>query len=231
MREGKRGLSAMAADFSERERAFIDGLKPETGDDLGGWMAAIARSGFSHRNDVIDWLRQQGFTFAHASWLERIHHNGGRLIYGEAAAQPASPKPAPVPAGKLARANSAVRTAGTEAEIDGLLAAAKAYRPLAQLVLREVLAVVPGADVSARAGHIALEHGRPFAAIAATARDVRLLLALGASAGPGWEKPKLTGAALHCFSGLTHMKVMTDAREVNADLKAQVLISAQMCRS
>ena len=44
-------------------------------------MAAIAESGRTERNDIIDWLRHQGFQFSWASWLERIHHNGGRLIY------------------------------------------------------------------------------------------------------------------------------------------------------
>lgn len=73
----------MARDLAEQERAFIDALPADTGRGLAGWMAAIADSGLGTRNDIIDWLRQQGFTFSNASWLERIHHNGGRLIYGE----------------------------------------------------------------------------------------------------------------------------------------------------
>ncbi|MFX8230931.1 hypothetical protein ABTL16_19260, partial [Acinetobacter baumannii] len=72
----------MVTHFTAKERAFIEALKADTGRDLGSWMAAIRASGYTGRNDVIDWLRQQGFTFAHASWLERIHHNGGKLIYG-----------------------------------------------------------------------------------------------------------------------------------------------------
>lgn len=71
----------MARDLAEQEKAFIDALAADTGRDLDAWMSAIAASGHIARNDIIDWLRHQGFTFANASWLERIHHNGGRLIY------------------------------------------------------------------------------------------------------------------------------------------------------
>jgi hypothetical protein len=45
-----------------------------------GWQA-IAAQGFADKNETIDWLRAQGFPFARASWLERIHSNGGRPIY------------------------------------------------------------------------------------------------------------------------------------------------------
>lgn len=72
----------MARDLAEQERAFVDALASGTGRDLAAWMQAIAQSGHIARNDIIDWLRHQGFTFSNASWLERIHHNGGQLIYG-----------------------------------------------------------------------------------------------------------------------------------------------------
>ncbi|KAB2939990.1 MAG: hypothetical protein F9K20_15165, partial [Hyphomicrobium sp.] len=71
----------MATDFGEKERAFIDGLKENTGRDLDEWMAAISAAGLAHRNDIIDWLRHKGLMFSKASWLERIHHNGGKPIY------------------------------------------------------------------------------------------------------------------------------------------------------
>lgn len=73
----------MGTDYAEKERAFIAGLREDTGRDLSGWMQAIEQESLSNRNDIIDWLRQQGFPFARASWLERIHHNGGRLIYAD----------------------------------------------------------------------------------------------------------------------------------------------------
>lgn len=70
----------MATDYAGKEKEFIASLGPDTGRDLDGWMQAISGADLAHRNDIIDWLRQNGFTFANASWLERIHHNGGRLI-------------------------------------------------------------------------------------------------------------------------------------------------------
>ncbi len=86
----------MSTDYAEKERNFIAGLAEDTGRDLAAWMTAISGSGFNERNAIIDWLRHQGFQFANASWLERIHHNGGRLIYADdvehavPAARPAS---------------------------------------------------------------------------------------------------------------------------------------------
>ncbi len=71
----------MSTDWREKEREFLTSLKADTGRDLGEWVRVIAAQNLPHRNDIIDWLRQQGFPFARASWLERIHHNQGRPIY------------------------------------------------------------------------------------------------------------------------------------------------------
>ena len=76
----------MSTDWQEKEREFLTSLKADTGRDLAEWMRVIAAQKLPHRNDIIDWLRQQGFMFARASWLERIHHNGGRPIYLDPAA-------------------------------------------------------------------------------------------------------------------------------------------------
>jgi hypothetical protein len=238
----------MSTDFSQKERAFIDGLRAETGRDLAGWLQAIAASGSTHRNDIIDWLRQQGFTFAKASWLERIHHNGGALIYANArepgtaatrkprpaaqrteptaSAAPAPARPAPVHPTPVHSA-SAKPAARDDQAIDALLLAAKAYRPLAQVLLRDVLAAVPGADARAVGGYIVFSHSAPFAALAPTPKDVRLLLALGtAQAGAGWQKAKL-GPGLDELSALTHMLVLTDARQVTRELKDLVATRAR----
>lgn len=90
----------MAIDYAEKEREFVSELKADTGRDLGEWMQAIRDADLPHRNDIIDWLRGLGFTFANASWLERIHANGGRLIYATNASpserqQPPQPKAEP----------------------------------------------------------------------------------------------------------------------------------------
>lgn len=99
----------MSRDYAEKELEFITSLKADSGRDLAEWMATIDSQAFEHRNDTIDWLRQQGFLFAWASWLERIHNNGGQPIYCEldaaaandataaTKATPAAEAPAPRP--------------------------------------------------------------------------------------------------------------------------------------
>ena len=104
----------MGTDYAEKERAFIASLNADTGADLGGWMRAVVGSGLENRNDIIDWLRHQGFTFAKASWLERIHHNGGRLIYADDAASLAV-APAPSAAASAHTANPEPRRKGLAA--------------------------------------------------------------------------------------------------------------------
>lgn len=74
----------MSAEFEQKEREFLLNLKKDTGRDLAEWMTALDAQDLSERNDRIDWLRHNGFIFAWASWLERIHHNGGRPIYLDA---------------------------------------------------------------------------------------------------------------------------------------------------
>lgn len=71
----------MSTDYGEKERQFLETLKADTGRDVAEWMAAIAAEKLTARNDIIDWLRRQGFMFSKASWLERIHNNGGRPLY------------------------------------------------------------------------------------------------------------------------------------------------------
>ncbi|MDQ8700494.1 DUF5655 domain-containing protein [Hyphomicrobium sp. LHD-15] len=71
----------MSIDYGERERQFLEALKADTGRTLEEWMAAITSQGLTQRNDIIDWLRRQNFMFSKASWLERIHNNGGKPIY------------------------------------------------------------------------------------------------------------------------------------------------------
>jgi hypothetical protein len=90
----------MSRKHAELEREFIEDLEPRTGRVLAAWMSLIDDTGLTDRNAIIDWLRPQGLTFAHASWLERIHHNGGRPIYGDAPERPphpASPRPVTEP--------------------------------------------------------------------------------------------------------------------------------------
>ncbi len=242
----------MAIDFGEKERAFIDGLKEATGRNLSEWMAAIAGQELPHRNDIIDWLRQQGFMFSKASWLERIHHNGGHPIYADAAktsprvrrprrdasvpseanstapdmprpandvgAAPARVAPAPPPAPAAA--------ADTDAALTELLAKAKAYRPLAQAVITRVRSVRPAARLDARETFLAIADPETFAALGIGAKELRLHLALGEHPTDDLLKKGAPGGGLGKGDALSHMIVLTDARQIDQRLLDLVRLAA-----
>ena len=225
----------MATDFGEKEREFIDGLKENTGRDLDEWMQAISAAGLGHRNDIIDWLRHKGLMFSKASWLERIHHNGGKPIYAgvpkEAAPRrpalrrreapvapgaPQSPEPPPRATAPPALAPSAPAAPGAGGDVDALLAKAKAYRPLAQHVLAKIKSVNPGAALSARDSAVAIGGPSPFAVLGITAKELRLHLALGEHPFDDVVKKGQAGGGLGKGEALSHMLVLTDARQIDA---------------
>ncbi len=235
----------MSIDYAEKEREFIENLQADTGRDLEQWMAAITARGNVHRNDIIDWLRQHRFTFSKASWLERIHHNGGRPIYAEKPdlkalaaeafnpppgrssraanqAKPATAEPVvAVEAPRLATPASPIPvpldTAGAES-LDALLAKGKAFRPLAQYLLKTITGACPAATIGVRGGLVTCGATSEFAVIAVSARELRLGLALGGTnPRDGLTAAKITGAGPH----ITHMAVLTDARQIG-----QVLTTA-----
>jgi hypothetical protein len=227
----------MSKDYAEFEREFIAELKERTGKDLAEWMAAIAAARLCGKNAVIDWLRPQGFTFANASWLERIHHNGGRPIYAEGAAekaaaarkalkdagraepgpesgnQPQLPPLQPVPVAVPSPAPAA------DAALESLLAKGKAFRPLAVFLIAEIAKAVPGAAAAARDGYVSIGAPEELAVLDIRPREVRLGLALGdLPLAGGLQKARLAGAGPH----ITRMLVLTDARQVDAGLLALV---------
>jgi hypothetical protein len=242
----------MAVDYAEKEREFLDSLQQDTGRDLAQWMSAIAATGLTDRNAIIDWLRQQGFLFARASWMERIHHNGGRPIYLDAAAlggasppvakpttpvvparAPVEPVPPPLPvpdpvrevvspAPPTARAAPPVTDGLT---LDAVLAEAKGYRPLAVLVLKEIEKAAPGAVLLPREGGVAILTANAAVAgvLTLTAKELRLALALGTRAVlPPFSKPKFPKPHPDLSGPFTHMIVLTDARQVTPDLLTAV---------
>ena len=142
-------------------------------------MAAITAQGFADKNETIDWLRAQGFPFARASWLERIHSNGGRPIYMDDAARSPPPEPqaaacqaGPAPAPRAPSKREARRPREAAA-------AAKGYRPLYQLLEAEIRKAVPGVDVMPKAGYISFAAPHEFAAVTLHATELRLGLDLG----------------------------------------------------
>ena len=247
----------MATDERQEEQLFLAELKARSGRDLADWMAAIAAQNFGDKNDTIDWLRQQGFAFARASWLERIHSNGGRPIYEELperAARPAArPKPPQAtakppqataksseatakPSEATAKSSEATAKppeatakppgppsppAAEEAEfLDKLIAGAKGYRPLYLLLEAELRARLPGLVLRPATTHIAFSAPQEFAAVSLHASEVRLGLALGDRPFDARvQRAKLKGVGSH----ITHMLVLTDARQVNADLISLVM--------
>jgi len=218
----------MANDEREEEREFLEGLKARTGRDLAAWMAAIAAQGFSDKNEIIDWLRTEGLPFARASWLERIHRNGGKPIHAhppsgvatDIAPVEASPKETRQPRPKAARPPDrppVQAPAGAAAALEKLVAAAKGYRPLYLLLEAELGRAIPGVAVTPGAGHVSIGAPAEFAAVSFHATELRLGLALGEHPfDGGLQKARIKGAG----AAITHMLVLTDARQVTADLMA-----------
>ena len=233
----------MSTDYGEKERQFLETLKADTGRSLDEWMAAIAAEGLAHRNDIIDWLRRQGFLFSKASWIERIHNNGGRPIYGDAGsprasarARPAAPRllrpvaPAeaprpPPPAPPQAEVAAPARAAEPDpAALDALLVRAKAFRPLAVYVTAEIRKAVPETAVVVGGGHLTFRvRERDFALLTIGPKELRLGLALKDSpaAAAALEPAKLAGAP-----SMTHMAVLTDARQITPALMAAAAAAA-----
>jgi hypothetical protein len=222
----------MATDFGEKERAFIDGLKENTGRDLAEWMEEIVASGQVQRNDIIDWLRHKGLMFSRASWLERIHHNGGKPIYADAPkdAPRSRPRrrregvlattlpgasPAAEPSALVSPPPASVAPLG---DLDALLAKAKAYRPLAQHVLAKIKSVRPAATFTARESAVAIGDPTVFAALGISAKELRLHLALGEHPFDDVVRKGQPGGGLGKGEALTHMLVLTDARQIDQRL-------------
>ncbi len=240
----------MSRDYAEKEREFIESLKDDTGRDLAEWMRVIEAQEFDHRNDIIDWLRQQGFLFAWASWLERIYHNGGKPIYyDEPAARPISnalpadvpkltqtpstakvssdPPPRPPPAS----APSASTVPGGEnlaPEIKSLIASARAYAPLAGYVIRRIKGAIPNTQFKAGPKHISMHTGpEPFALLAIGAKDLKIAFPgpPGVYEAPH-QKVRLSNLGSPLPTGLTHMILLIDARQID-EAFVDSLIAAQ----
>jgi hypothetical protein len=225
----------MAKDYAEIEQEFIAGLKGQTGKDLAEWMALIGGKAFANKNDTIDWLRLQGFAFNWASWLERIHANGGAPLYADKPVAPAVKRappqreakaekaekltvtaPAPVTAVSPPAARASVAPEGDgDAALQNLIAAAKGYQPLYRLLASEIVRAVPGATLTAADTYICVGNPKEFAGIETSAKGLRLALDLGDRPfAPPLQPSKLATAPKR----LSHMIVLDDARKVNAAL-------------
>lgn len=190
-------------------------------------MRAIAESRLTDRNDIIDWLRHRGFTFPRASWLERIYHNGGRLVYAHAATVDlkASPhelaedlaalaSPAPfepdVPETPIAEPG---RRAG-QTDLSSQLAGAKGLRPLAVMILAEIQKAIPHLLTAPSGSYVELSAPKPFAALLAEPKVLRIYADFGSNPGA----PAKTAEAAHRKGLVPYPSVVevNDARRVDA---------------
>ncbi|MGQ0671742.1 MAG: DUF5655 domain-containing protein [Hyphomicrobium sp.] len=243
----------MSTDYGEKEREFLSTLAADTGRDLAQWMAAITDQNLAGKNEVIDWLRQQGFMFAKASWLERIHDNGGRPIYGTPVAHDTAPAPevAPLP---TARASVPAPTPALEIpapvritaaalypvdpptsalDLDepalaALLTKAKALQPLARHLLKEIAITIPGAEFSARPTLVSISAPAEFAVLTVAPRELRLGLALETQpADARFAAAKFPPPGGRVGPHITHMTVLTDARQIDRGLLEIVSLAAR----
>jgi hypothetical protein len=208
----QRRIGTMAKDEEEEEREFLAELTARSGRNLEEWMAAITAQAFADKNHTIDWLRAQGFPFARASWLERIHNNGGKPIYLDSGARGGDAAPRPAASATPSPRPPSAREA---AQLEALLAAAKGYRPLYWLLEEAIRKALPGVVMTPKATHIAIGAPHAFAALTLHAYELRLGLALGARPYDArLQKAKLKGVA----GAISHVLVLTDARQVNDEL-------------
>jgi hypothetical protein len=226
----------MAIDYREKEREFLDGLEQATGRGLEAWMTAISEQNFAHRNDLIDWLRQQGFMFSKASWLERVHHNGGKPIYSNAppprASKPrekkaAAPEAAENPAAETATsvAAAAVTSPHTD-DIQSVLAGAKGLRPLAAVIVKLIQDTVPETIVTPSAPFLSFESNhRIFAVLITGGKDLRLGLALPFAPAPPWQPIKAQINAPKIPATITHTMALSDVRQLTPDLREQIAVA------
>lgn len=250
----------MSTDYAEKERDFLASLERDTGRSLAAWMQAIADKRFTDKNETIDWLRQQGFMFSKASWLERIHENGGRPIYADGAASSSGPQrpavaigpsgsPSPAAAGTAPAANAVIPRPMIErplepppalpppsptldGSLDELLVKAKALQPLARHVLREIAKAVPDTTFVAEGGAVSIRAAGEYAVLAIGAKELKLGLALGVEpAEPPLVAAKLAAPGLRVAQTITHMAVLSDARQVNAALLGAVVKASATAKS
>ena len=193
-------------------------------------MAAIAARGFADKNEIIDWLREQGFAFARASWLERIHKNGGKPIYagdvtrrrqpgGAAASEPSSrrrPPQPPAPAPQRPKpGGQRQRRPPRPTRGDGEAARRRQGLPPAlPPARREIKKAVPGLAILPKPGYVTFSAPAEFAALTLHATELRLGLDLG-------DHPFDDAAEVQAARpgpAITHMLVLTDARQVNDEL-------------
>jgi hypothetical protein len=194
-------------------------------------------------------LRQNRFTFSNASWIERIHHNGGRLVYAEGddavielppplpglapeIVEPATPEAKPASAAKIATppadlppvAPPRVETNPVlSPAVAEVLASAKGLRPLAELVLREIRIAVPAAVFEAADPFVKISASKPFASLLMGPKRLLLYADFG---GVGAAGVKAGAAVAKTAPPYPQMLVLDDARTIDQAFRDSVAAAA-----
>jgi hypothetical protein len=101
------------------------------------------------------------------------------------------------------------------ADLEKLLSGAKGYRPLYQLLEDDIRRAVPGLRIAPKPTYISFCAPHEFAAVSLHAAELRLGLDLGDRAfDAALQRPRMKGPG----PAISHMLVLIDARQVNADL-------------
>jgi hypothetical protein len=99
------------------------------------------------------------------------------------------------------------------------MAAAKGYRPLYHMLEAQIRQTVPGVTFAPRGRYVSLGAPNEFAAVTLHPTEVRIGLNLGDRPfDQQVQKAKLKGPG----AAITHMVVLTDARQVNDQLLALI---------
>ena len=151
---------------AEFEKEYTDGLKANTGKELGAWMKIIDGFTTDMRTKVIARLKSEhGFGHMNASMLAGIHANGGKRVYQS-----------------------------TDHLFDAQCAKAADMKPLFEAFLAFVKKNLPNSSVLPKKTYISILENREFAAINIKPKELRIGLDLGDRPFDGKiEKAKLTG--------------------------------------
>ncbi len=107
-----------------------------------------------------------------------------------------------------------------------MLAKAKAYRPLAQHVIARIRSLRPGARFEPHETFIAIADPEAFARLGIGAKELRLHLALAEHPTDDVVQKGTAGGGLGKTEALSHMIVLTDARQVDQRLMDLVRLAA-----
>jgi hypothetical protein len=111
-------------------------------------------------------------------------------------------------------------------DLTALLAKAKAYRPLAQLVINRIKSARPTARFEARDSFLVIADPEPFAHLGIGPKELRLHLALGEHPADDVLRKGAPGGGLGKGDALSHMIVLSDARQIDQRLLDLVRLAA-----